>query len=546
MPKYPANKTFRGGFYNNSKVNGQDDRVYSALDMRKPYDTVFSDGILPEADGTAGGTLKVSALGGMNISVAKGNAKLGGAWFENTAAYNIELDIAGSSDRYDCVIIRNDDSEDVKAPDIYIKSQATMPTIADLTREGEVYELCIAVVRVPAFATSITDADIIDTREDGSLCNVMSGVGATVVRTYHNTYYSETTSQKIIPIGIEQYNRTRDKLTVIVNGRLFANNAQYTIDNNEQITLAVGLPVIGTRIDFEVAKNVNAAGADTVVQEVAQLRNEMSVANKALEHHYHCNGASDNVNITNIVRAFLAGGDYGSMRLMVHGHFGASSYVGGEGSLNVPYRWFDFSVASNRRVIIDFSDCSQLEIPIIAGYYNHIFYGSIHVEGATITATETTTGTACVVFGTSGFNYFARDCRFYVSANQHSYIANRGTFENCRGSIANVRYYSYCYYPTDNALLRVIGGEYYAYRGDTSRCAVVGHAGATAVTILYGVNAPTQERAGYTQNYAVYQQNSSGTGILSCTDLISTLPVEVISGLSNVRGTIALNKQGMM
>ena len=87
MPTYPINKTYKGGFYNNKKdANGNDDRVYTAEDVRKPYDTVFSDGIMPDTDGTAGNTLKVTATGGVGISVAAGNAKLGGAWFQNNGA----------------------------------------------------------------------------------------------------------------------------------------------------------------------------------------------------------------------------------------------------------------------------------------------------------------------------------------------------------------------------------------------------------------------------------------------------------------------------
>ena len=89
MPIYQSNKTYRGGFYNNRVINGNNDRVYNAEDIRKPYDVIFSDGVMPEADGTAGETLKVKSVGGMVISVNAGNAKLGGAWFENTAVYNI-------------------------------------------------------------------------------------------------------------------------------------------------------------------------------------------------------------------------------------------------------------------------------------------------------------------------------------------------------------------------------------------------------------------------------------------------------------------------
>ena len=53
MPIYSANITYRGGFYNNKQTNGVNDRVYTAEDVRKPYDTVFTDGIMPAADGTA-------------------------------------------------------------------------------------------------------------------------------------------------------------------------------------------------------------------------------------------------------------------------------------------------------------------------------------------------------------------------------------------------------------------------------------------------------------------------------------------------------------
>lgn len=547
MPTYPAYKTYRGGFYNNKKdSNGQDDRVYTAEDVRKPYDTVFTDGVMPEADGTAGNTLKVTAAGGMSITVNPGHGKLGGAWFENWAAYTITLDTAINTTRYDCVIVQNDDSEEVRASQIYIKSLSSAPTVSDLIRDGKIYEICIAYVRVGAMVAGVTDTDIVDTREDGGLCNVMSGVGAMVVRTYRNTYFSETANQRVIPIGIPQYNRTRDELTVIVEGRIFTEGTHYSVDSNSQITLAIGLPVVNTRIDFEVVKNVNAAGAETVIQEVAELREEMTAVNKTLEHHYYCNGTNDNAKISEICREFMNVEDYKSMRLIIHGIFGVTDSLSGAGTMNEPYRWFDFSGNNNtRRVILDFSDCSQLNIPTFAGLYCSIFYGDVRIEGATVIVNNTTEGSSTVVFEGSK-NYHAKDCRFYINSYQHSYIAKRGTFENCRGSVANTRYYSSCFYATDDNVIRVIGGEYYAYRGDTSNCGVVIHAGATAVTILYGVNAPTLARSGYTQQYAISQTNDDGTGVLSCTDLISELPLDVVSGLSNIRGTIPLNKPGTM
>lgn len=545
MPTYPAIKTYRGGFYDSKKSNGVDDRVYSAEDVRKPYNSVFTDGVKPSADGTAGEQLEVTAVGGMAIAVAAGHAKLGGAWFENTSAYRITLDAAVSTDRYDCVILRNDDSEDVRAPQIYIKSLTAVPTVASLIRSGDIYEVCIAYVRVPAGAASISAANITDTRDDGQLCNIMSGVGAMVVRTYRNTVFSERAGQTGVTIGIPQFNRTRDHLTVIIEGRVLSETA-YTIPSNTYVELALGLPVIGTRVDFEVRKNVNAAGADTVVQEVAYLTGRITETDKTLEHHYYCNGRTDNVNISNIVSEFQSGyTDNASMRLVIHGTFGATSPRGGEGTSANSYYWFRAAQgsASTRRVTLDFTDCKDIRINCDAGTYNIIFFGmDCRVVGANVIATG---GASIYMFSTaSGTSVYAENCRFWITCDSGGMIARSGTFKNCRASVTNAGLHSYCFVPTNDSLLRLDGGEYYAYTGSSEHVsAVVGMtSGTNAIAVLYAVNAPTVARSGYRQTNSVYQT----TGTVSCTDLISALPLNVVSGSSNIRGTIELSKANLM
>lgn len=545
MPIYPSQKTYRGGFYNNRSVNGNNDRVYSAEDVRKPYDTVFTDGVMPVADGTAGETLKVTAIGGMGISIAPGNAKLGGAWFENTALYNITLDIASSETRYDCVILRNDDSDEVRAPSILIKSLSRVPVLSDLVRNEKIYEVCLAYVRVPALASSITDADITDTREDGSLCNVMSGVGAIVVRTYRNTVYSDTEGQKNFLIGIPQFNKSRDKLTVIINGRVLSETA-YTVVSNWTVSLNLGLAVVGTRIDFEVLKNVNAAGADTVIQEVASLLNETAIINRKIEHHYYCNGLTDNINISNIVKTFLQGGGYGSLDLKIHGTFGATSAASGSGISTSAFKWFDFYIANpTRRATVDFTDCTQIGLSIADGTYNIVFYGDyIRIVGANVNAHNSASGTNIRVFSSAKGEIFADYCRFWITGYSGSTIAECGTFTNCRASVTNTTGHSYCFASANTTLIRVNGGEYYAYTASSSHfSAIVGlTSGTDAVVILSAVNAPTSARTGYYQTHSLYQT----TGILNCRDLISALTLNVVSGASNIQGTIAKSKAGLM
>lgn len=548
MPTYPANKTFRGGFYNNHVVNGQDDRVYTAEDVRKPYDTVFTDGILPEADGTPGECLKVSSTGAMGISVGVGNAKLGGAWFENENPYNITLDVGGASLRYDCVIIRNDDSDGVREPSIYIKSLSAPPKVSDLTRDDMIYEICVAYVQVAALASSISARNIVDTRTHGTLCNVMSGVGATVVRVYKNVYFSETENQTVIPVGIKQYNKAKDRLTVIVEGRTFTEDANYTVaDDNATITLAIGLPVVGTKIEFEVAKNVNAAGAETVVQEVAELREEMTAANKKLAYDYYCNGVNDNVLITAIIRDFYRVNDYKSLKLNVIGHIGISAPYNGDGTAASSYAWFNFNPPSetNRIATVDFTNASEIMPPITDGTQNVIFRtNKIKIIGANVIVNNTTAGTVVRVSNASSGNIKFEDCRFWITSCQDSVIAPHGIFTNCRGSVANVINNSYCFLPANSGIVRLDGGEYYAYSSGSYSSAIVGQSSANAVSILYGVNAPTVARSGYSQTNSLLQ--FAGGGMLNCTDLISELPMVVVSGISNIRGTIAFNKAGSM
>ena len=544
MPTY-GTITYKAGFYNNKKnSNGEDDRVYTAEDMRKPYTSIYTKGIKPEADGTTGEMLKVSATGGMNIAVAAGEANLG-AWFINDSAFNITLDNSTGADRYDAVIIRNDDSDAVRGPSIYIRSFSRVPTASDLTRTDKIYEVCVGYVRVPALATAITAANITDTRDDGQLCNVMSGVGAMVVRTYRNTVYSERAGQTGVTIGIPQFNRTRDHLTVIIEGRVLSETA-YTIPSNTYVELELGLPVIGTKVDFEVRKNVNAAGADTVVQEVAGLLNEMALANKVLEHHYYCNGKTDNVNISIIISDFQTGGtDNGSMRLVIHGTFGATAPRGGAGTTENNYYWFRAAQGSvsSRKVTLDFTDCSDIRINCDAGTHNIIFFGmDVRVVGANVVATG---GTSIYMFSTAGgTTVYAEYCRFWITCESGGFIARSGTFKNCRASVTNSGLHSYCFVPIDASLLRVEGGEYYAYTASTEHVsAVVGlTSGTNAVAVLFGVNAPTAARSGYRQTHAIYQT----TGKISCAYLISALPIQEVSGLASYNGTIELSKAGLM
>ena len=165
-----------------------------------------------------------------------------------------------------------------------------------------------------------------------------------------------------------------------------------------------------------------------------------------------------------------------------------------------------------------------------------------HVIGASVVATG---GASIFMFSTSGgTTVYAENCRFWITCDSGGYIARSGTFKNCRASVTNAGLHSYCFVPLSGSLLRVEGGEYYAYTGSVDHVsAIVGlTSGENAVAVLFGVNAPTVARSGYRQTNAIYQT----TGKISCAYLISALPKQEVSGSASYNGTLALSKAGMM
>lgn len=580
MPVYPQNPTYVSGFHDNKVVNGKNDRIYGALDLREPYRSIFSNGVKPNDDGTLGTDLQVQAVGGMQIRVAAGRGMFGGAFFYNKSAYNITLDTAGASTRYDCVIVRNDDTDLTRNTTIYIKSLNHIPTKADLERVGDdINEYCLGYVIVDALSTSVAQSNIVDTRLNQNLCGVITGVfnqvdgdalnarfedafnawfenvktnfvaGATLIHTYTNSVTTNIANQTDVAIGIPQYNQNLDILIVSVNGSVFTKGVHYNIVDNTKVRFVLGFPVVGTQILFQVLKSVDGSAAETVVSQVETLINQMNSVNQKLEFDYYCNGVNDNIQISNIVRTFYSVNDYKSLKLNVIGNIGMTAPAfAGEGTSASPYGWFNFTkiVETNRSATVDFSNCSAITPPITSGTYNVIFRGEvINIIGANVIASNTATGTLIRIFNAETGRINANNCRFWITAYRDSLIGLCGAYTNCRGSVANVINNSYCFLPASRGLLRVVGGEYYAYTGDsTKQSSVVGQSGADAVSILYGVNAPTVTRSGFYQTNSILQW--AGGGILSCTDLISALPMIVVSGISNIRGTIEKSKPNLM
>ncbi len=554
----------KSGFFNALSVNGEYDRKYNANDYSDNLAVIIGNGVLR----SAADDLRVTASG-MACTVAAGRAWINGKFYYNDAPkiFAAVTPPAGGS-RWDRVMLRLDN--DVSARSIalrYVQGAAgNSPTKPAPVRSGNVYELVLADILVGTNATSVT---VTDTRADAELCGwVYSTAGdgsffksldndfaawftqtkdtlasVTLFKRY-NWRTTLAATGKAVAFNIPQFDEETTFIDVYVNGALVVESVDFT-RSNSVLTFTNAL-VAGTEIDVRAYKSIDGTGILSVADEITQLQNEVAALNTTGDYDYICNGIDDNVKLSAIAKAWLEGGtDYSSKTIRVYGTFGAQAPVGGDGEMWTPYRWLDVAGDNyaNRKIIFDFSCCSQLSFPVIAGKLNYIFYGiDAHIIGADVNVYEKGTGTTIIGFSTVAGALYAENCRFWITGDNTCKIACTGTFTNCRASVANSTGESYCFTPLTNSLLRLNGGEYMAYSGSSATTsAVVGHSASVtnAVSILNGVNAPTVERGGYYQTHSIHQY--AGGGVINCRDLVSALPVNA-KGTNNISGTIAKSK----
>ena len=157
--------------FNSIVVDGVPDRPANAENLAAYLAGFFSNGVLMQTD-TA---LKVEASSGMNVQIHAGMGNINGKTILADAAEIITLDTASASlARIDRVVFRLDEVNRLMEFDVLKGTPASSPTAPALTQGADVYELCLAEIRVPAGASSILASYITDTRADADFCGVAS------------------------------------------------------------------------------------------------------------------------------------------------------------------------------------------------------------------------------------------------------------------------------------------------------------------------------------------------------------------------------------
>lgn len=242
------------GFFN--AIDG--DRKYNADQMSEYFDGLVSNGVYE----SVGGALQVLASSGMTVNVQTGRAIINCKWLNNDAVLTLNVTQAHAVlNRYTAVVVRLDIINRTITITTKDGTPASNPVQPTMTSSSTMVELCLAYIYVGAGVTSITQANITDTRPDNTVCGWVTGLVEQVdtstlflqwqtayeefyqsfqswfdtltkqlqVNTYINEYKKRfvigSGSSNIIPLDMQGYTYdSNDILHVYING-LFADEA---------------------------------------------------------------------------------------------------------------------------------------------------------------------------------------------------------------------------------------------------------------------------------------------------------------------------------
>jgi hypothetical protein len=162
----------KSGFFDST---ADDMREYPARDFAEYFARFVTNGVF-----NGGQYLNPTASGqDANISLSPGAAWINGyAYGVYDSSLVLPIEPAAALDRIDRIILRLDTSTPVRAIRALVAQglPASNPTPPALVRSGNIYDLSIAQVRVPANSTIITQANITDERLNQDVCGLVNSL----------------------------------------------------------------------------------------------------------------------------------------------------------------------------------------------------------------------------------------------------------------------------------------------------------------------------------------------------------------------------------
>lgn len=158
---------FYSGFFNSKGL----DRTYTAEDFTSYLSSIICNGILD----TYGQNFKLTAASsGLGVLLGTGKAWINGHYFINDARYSIDLSdyMDESLPRYVGIAIYLDTTESVRSVTLKLfpGTPAESPQLPSIPQDEDHVRLLMYAVRLNPGATSLTERDWFDYREDANVC----------------------------------------------------------------------------------------------------------------------------------------------------------------------------------------------------------------------------------------------------------------------------------------------------------------------------------------------------------------------------------------
>lgn len=159
------------GFFNSEN----DDRLYNADTFNSYFEGLISqNGVFENVDD---GFAVSPGDTGLTVNVAAGKALVNAHWIRNTAVQNVSISAAHNLfGRYDMISLIYEETLRTVRLALTTGTASSDPVKPQPKKTGSEYEIVLAYVYVPANASSITLANIIDTRHDTALCGIIAGL----------------------------------------------------------------------------------------------------------------------------------------------------------------------------------------------------------------------------------------------------------------------------------------------------------------------------------------------------------------------------------
>ncbi len=162
------------GFFNAQLIDGEPDRVYEAAQFAAYYATLIGNGVFANP---ATNLQVVAGTNALEVVVKPGSAFINGYWYKNDE--NLSLSFSpnsGGQVRWDEVVVElNLGTREISTKLIQGSLSQTRPT-PTVTRTENVYQICLAQLKIPSGSTRLSNSNIYDIRTDSTYCGIVKGI----------------------------------------------------------------------------------------------------------------------------------------------------------------------------------------------------------------------------------------------------------------------------------------------------------------------------------------------------------------------------------